>query len=287
MFNRAYTADLEVRSGSDGRTVHGIAVPFDSPTTVDDGWGVYEETFRMGAFKKTLREQRLPDGSSKVKFLANHDRIGRFPLGRATLLEEQSVGLYGEFRVSKTPDGDAALELIRDGVIDAFSVGFQPVKEREDMTAIPPKVERLEVKLPEVSGVAFPAYAGALIAGVRSQTGMTFPTRQQLEELLEMFERGLDLDQILRQLTSPEGSTEPEGTPDGAADLDTPDEEPSTPPPAVDEPPEDPEAADSTSSQPRHSLPYTPAQRPVMTRESRRSRIGRVQALLAQAQGAE
>lgn len=284
MFSRAYTADLEVRSGSDGRTVHGIAVPFDTPTVVDDGWGSYEETFRMGAFRKTIREQRQPDGSSKVKFLANHDRIGRLPLGRAQLLREDTAGLYGEFRVSKTPDGDAALELVRDGVLDAFSVGFVPVKDREPE---PGKIERLEVKLPEVSAVAFPAYAGALIAGVRHAGTPSPITREQLEQLLEMFERGLDLDQILRQLSTPE--TPDPGTPDeGAADPDTPDVEPSTPPDEVAEPPADPEAADGTSSQPRHSLPnYSPAQRPVMSRESRRSRIGRVRALLAQAEGAE
>lgn len=287
MFSRAYVADLEVRSGSDGRTVHGIAVPFDTPTTVDDGWGVYEETFRLGSFKKTIREQRLTDGTSKIKFLALHDRFGRLPLGRAHVLNEQTPGLYGEFRVSKTPDGDAALELIRDGALDAFSVGFQPVKEREDVDGDKTIVERLEVKLHEVSAVAFPAYAGAVIQGVRAGASAAIPTRQQLEELLEMFERGLDLDEIIRQLSTPESMTDNPGTPDGAADPDTPDQEPSTPPDVVDEPPEDPEAADGTSSQPRHSLPYTPAQRPVMSRESRRSRIGRVQALLAQAQGAE
>ena len=39
-------------------------------------------------------------------------------------------GLYGEFRVSKVDDGDRALELVRDGVIDSFSVGFSPSSTR-------------------------------------------------------------------------------------------------------------------------------------------------------------
>jgi len=275
MFERAYTPDLEVRSGSDGRTVHGIAVPFDTPTTVNDGWGEYEESFRFGAFRKTLREKRKPDGTSAVKFLANHDRIGRLPLGRAQELKEDTAGLYGEFRVSKTPDGDAALELIRDGALDAFSVGFVPVKDREPE---PGRLERVEVKLHEVSAVAFPAYAGAVIAGVRSAMVPVPITRTQIEELFAMFEQGLDLDEVIRSLSGE--NTDP-GTP--------PDEEPPNPPEEVDEPPEeDPEAADTgTSSQPRHSLPYTPAQRPVMTAERRRSQIGYVKALLAQAQGVE
>ena len=156
--NRAHQADLEIRG--DGRTVVGIAVPFDAPTPIRDASGSYTELFRRGAFAKTISER-----GDRVKFLAQHDRRA-MPLGRATLLREDAAGLYAEFRVSQTRDGDDALALIRDGALDALSIGFRPVKDvwNSDRSM----VERTEARLDEVSAVSFPAYDGALIAGVRT-----------------------------------------------------------------------------------------------------------------------
>ncbi len=153
--------DLEVRADGDGRTVFGIAVPFDSPTEIREGGEEFTEVFRMGAFAQTINV-----GAERVKFLVNHDRIGRLPLGRAISLREDPSGLVGEFRVSQTREGDEVLELIRDGVLDAFSIGFRP--QRDKWNADRSFVERTEVHLSEVSTVAFPAYAGAEIAGVRT-----------------------------------------------------------------------------------------------------------------------
>lgn len=153
---RANQADLEVRS--DGRTIVGIAVPWDQPARVNDGYGPYTEVFRRGAFRKTITER-----GERVKALANHDRRS-LPLGRAHTLREDGAGLYTELRVSKTRAGDEVLELVRDGALDSFSIGFAGVKDRQGPDGT---VERTEVRLDEVSVVAFPAYDGAQIAGVR------------------------------------------------------------------------------------------------------------------------
>lgn len=160
LLHRATPADLSVRG--DGRTVYGLAVPFDQPADVDDGHGRYREVFRLGAFARTIRET-----GTKVKLLVNHDALRRLPIGRATELREDRAGLISEFHVSQTREGDEALELIRDGVLDSFSIGFQGQREHrlKDGT-----VERVEVRLREVSVIAFPAYAGAAIAGVRTST---------------------------------------------------------------------------------------------------------------------
>lgn len=154
---RTLAHDLSTRG--DGRTVFGIAVPFDREARVNDGLGPYTEVFKRGAFAKTIREQ-----GAKVKLLVNHDKMSRLPIGRATSLREDAAGLYGEFRISATREGDEALTLVSDGVVDAFSVGFAPIQERESDG----RVERTEVSLREVSLVAFPAYADAAIAGLRS-----------------------------------------------------------------------------------------------------------------------
>src|SRR5262245_27474591 len=119
---RASAADLELRG--DGRSVHGVVVPYDEPADIRDASGEYRETFRLGAFARTIAER-----GSKIKLLVNHAHQS-LPIGRANTLREDAAGLIGEFRVSKTLEGDAALELIRDGAVDAFSIGFSPVRDR-------------------------------------------------------------------------------------------------------------------------------------------------------------
>lgn len=161
---RVTHADLEIRGG-DGRTVAGIAVPYDDPAEIREDYGsrygTFTEVFRRGVFAKTIEER----GPAKVKFLLNHE-YRKLPLGIATLLREDAEGLYAEFRVSKTTEGDDALESIRDGAVDGLSIGFQPVKDRwnKEKSA----VERLEAKLLEVSATPWPTYENAAIAAVRA-----------------------------------------------------------------------------------------------------------------------
>ncbi|MGB3359873.1 MAG: HK97 family phage prohead protease [Rhodococcus qingshengii] len=157
---RALSSDLEIRSSGDGRTVHGIVVPFDSPSDIRDYDGEYTETFKRGTFARSIAE-----AGYRVKLLAQHNRQ-TMPLGRAMSLREDAAGLYGEFRVSATQAGDEVLELIRDGALDSFSVGFTPIRETWNRN----KTERThyEAKLNEVSVVNFPAYESAKIAGIRA-----------------------------------------------------------------------------------------------------------------------
>lgn len=157
---RSRPADLEVRG--DGRTVTGICVPFDAPTEVTDLARTYTETFRRGAFVRTLAER----GARRVKFLANHDSKA-WPIGRADVLREDAAGLYGEFRVPNTQAGDDVLELIREGVLDGLSIGFRPM--RDQWTRDRSAVDRLEVRLDEVSLVAYPAYDLGRVSGIRSE----------------------------------------------------------------------------------------------------------------------
>lgn len=171
---REFTPDLEVRASGDGRTIAGIVVPFETPARVSDGGPAYDEMFRMGAFAKTIAER-----GDRVKLLSQH-MAGRNPLGRATMLREDVAGLYGEFKVSKTRDGDDALELVRDGALDSFSVGFAPVKHvKEGKTVV-----RTEVALREASLVTFPAYADARISAVRALDILESLTEAERQELI-------------------------------------------------------------------------------------------------------
>ena len=162
---RDFVADIEIRSDGTGRTVHGILVPYNTPARVSDGGPAYEEMFAPGAFARDI-EARNGDYRG-VKFLYQHQHDE--PIGRAVELRDDAAGLFGALRVAKTSKGDEVLELLREGVLDSFSIGFRPIDPAPgDPLNINEPVVRVKAGLRETSVVTFPAYAGALIAGVRA-----------------------------------------------------------------------------------------------------------------------
>ena len=195
--NRAFVGDIEVRADSTGRTIAGIFVPWDSPAMVSDGGRPYREQFQCGSLAKTIRER-----GDRVKFLSQHDSRTN-PLGVAKVLREDAAGAYGEFVVSRTQAGDEALELVRDGSLDSFSVGFTPVKhEKRDGVLV-----RTEVALREVSLVTFPAYEDARVAGIRSlRAALDDLDPEAREELLRMYAAARDLTEITA--TTDDGQSE-------------------------------------------------------------------------------
>lgn len=158
---RAFATDLEIRG--DGRTIVGLAAPFNTPTDIVDYAGAYSEIIAPGAFKRTIAER----GPAKVKLLAQHDDQS-FPIGKAVALREDTAGLVGEFRIAQTVRGEEALALIRDGVLDGLSIGFRTVRDQWS----PDRRERrlLEARLDEVSLVSHPAYETARVHAVRAAT---------------------------------------------------------------------------------------------------------------------
>lgn len=177
--SRAFTGDIEVRASAEGRTIAGIIVPWDRKARVSDGGPSYDEMFRRGSLAKTIHER-----ADRVKFLSQHNSRTN-PLGVARVLREDASGAYGEFVVSKTQAGDEALELVRDGALDSFSVGFTPVKhEKRDGVVV-----RTEVRLNEVSLVTFPAYEDARVLAVRNSAAADLIARGYTPESVE---RALD-----------------------------------------------------------------------------------------------
>lgn len=166
-----------IRSDGEGRSVYGLAMPFEQEAEIYDPGESYREKFVYGAFTRTIAER-----GHKVKLLANHD-YRQFPVGKPTMLEERDDGLHVAFDVVKTRDGDDVLELVRSGTVDSFSIGFIGVRERREKGV---RV-RTEVSLREVSLVGFPAFEGAVVAGVRSAHPFlsTDLARRRLELLLK------------------------------------------------------------------------------------------------------
>ena len=181
---RAFTGDYEVRASREGRIISGIVVPFDTVARVSDGGAPYDESFKRGAFAKSIAEQ-----GDRVKLLYQHNSLE--PIGRATLLREDAAGLYGEFHVSDVQRGDEAINLVADGVIDSFSVGFRPINavKRGGVTV------RTEVAIREASLVTFPAYADARISAIRSaiRASLGDIPPEEMEALVRQFLLAADL----------------------------------------------------------------------------------------------
>lgn len=205
--SRAFAGDIEVRSDGTGRTIEGIIVPWDRSARVSDGGPSYDEMFQRGSLTKTIAER-----GDRVKFLAQHMSRTN-PLGRATELREDGAGAFGRFAVSKTQAGDEALELVRDGALDSFSVGFTPVKH-EKRNGV---VVRTEVRLNEVSLVTFPAYEDARVLAVRD--ALAAFGEEDTEELRRMVAEALHL----TPATTDDGQSERTHDNDGEPASATPD----------------------------------------------------------------
>lgn len=174
--NRSYSVELELRANGDGRTIFGIAVPYDKEQRITS---TLIEVFRKGVFSEVVKAPH------RVKLLRGHGENN--VLGRSTLLRETDEGLYAEFKISKTREGDEALELVKDGALDQLSVGFMPIKNRKRPDGV---MERIKAHLAEVSLVTFGAYGElASIAGTREGAPILTPRLDEAKKILDAIQR--------------------------------------------------------------------------------------------------
>lgn len=165
---RSATSTVE----ADGRTLVGTAVPFGVRAKVSDDGGrsFYRESFNGKAFAKTLKDR----GGSPFPLMVGHpfmpgSRTSTIPLG-PTQFRATPQGLAFEARVSKTRDGDEALELVNDGVMADVSLHFRSYRDRPGKDAEGGYVERMEAGIVELS-LAITGHGqhpGARVEAVRS-----------------------------------------------------------------------------------------------------------------------
>lgn len=164
VMQRTFETQLEHR---EGRTVEGCVVPYGSPSRVSDAGGpTYFEVFEPGCFRKQLKAA----GRIELRYEHRDQTIGD-SLGLCRDLTEESSGLYGTFTIFRGAFGDQALELIREGVLPGFSVGFSDRFTHWQRTP-EGTVVRSNCELHEVSLCRTPAYAGALITATRSRDAL-------------------------------------------------------------------------------------------------------------------
>lgn len=133
------------------RTISGIAVPWNVDAAVSSGQLV---RFLPGS---------LPVDGEPPKFLAGHDM--NKPLGRVVERTQTSEGMTFTAKISKTQAGDEALVLAADGVLDAVSVGVDPLDYTfEGRTMVVAQGRWVELSLVPVG-----AFAGARVATVAAE----------------------------------------------------------------------------------------------------------------------
>jgi HK97 family phage prohead protease len=154
------TREFQVRlSDTEERTIVGLAVPYGQEIELT---GNTKERFEAGAIQ-TIEDVKL--------FYGHEEPIGKVLEGRDT-----DEGYEIVARISDTIRGNEVYTLLLDGVLNRFSVGFFPVKDRKEGQTI---VREL-VDLKEVSVVPFPAFEGAKITEVRSESEI-----EEVEEVAE------------------------------------------------------------------------------------------------------
>ncbi len=150
MERKAFATEFKV--SGDGRTVEGYASTFGNVDAVGD-------VVVAGAYKRTLNA-RL----DRLKVLRDHEH----PIGKPVEAFEDTKGLYTKSRISDTPLGNETLTLLRDGVLDRMSIGYEPVTK--EFGQFEGKQVRFlkEIKLYEWSVVTFPANESAAVTGVKA-----------------------------------------------------------------------------------------------------------------------
>jgi HK97 family phage prohead protease len=81
-----------------------------------------------GAFKRSIADWG-PEGKQRIKHLMNH-RPDQ-PLGRITVLKEDSYGLYYESELVKTTFGMDFIKMAEGGIITEHSIGFNTLTENK------------------------------------------------------------------------------------------------------------------------------------------------------------
>ena len=221
METRTLSVDYEIRETADGMTFEGYAAIFDSPSEPLP----FTERIAPGAFARSLKSR------NDVKLMWNHDTgsiLGSTRAGTLKLVED-GRGLKVSAELPNTTLGRDTAELLRRGDVDAMSFGFSVPKNGDSWSEDGAERTLKEIRLHEVSIVAFPAYtATAGTATVRALDRLALRANVDVDALadaLRKLENGEDMSSADRDLLSsvldtlaPEEAAKEE-TPDLSVDL--------------------------------------------------------------------
>ncbi len=150
---------------------------FEGHVAVFDKLNDFGEIVMPGAFKKTLKAR----GKGKVKMLRQHQQSSI--IGIWEELREDNEGLFVRGRLlTEIQAAKETLILLKAKALDGLSIGFRTIIEEFDSKK--KQVRLLELDLFEISLVAIPAQAAALVTSVRAMSPEEITTKTELEKAL-------------------------------------------------------------------------------------------------------
>lgn len=177
---------FEIKASAEN-TIEGYAAYFGN---VDS----YGDIIEQGAFTKTLKEN-----NNRVKVLWQHNT--NEPIGKPIQMEQDSKGLYIKAKISMTDVGRKAMELMRDGVIDEMSIGYDIIKDE-----FKGKNRMLkELRLWEFSPVTFAANEKARITSAKNFNDLLYDIKHADKN--EIINAITKLNELLASLEPDEKST--------------------------------------------------------------------------------
>lgn len=170
------------------------------------------DTIEKGAFSKTIKEN-----FDRIKILSQHNDC-ELPIGKPLELREDDKGLYIRGKISDTQKGHDIQTLLKDGVLNELSIGYDAVDFDYDGDT---GIRHLkEIKLWEISIVTWAMNDQATIDEVKSlaevlrsevKTGKI--TQSRLNALKPFISVVRELAEILSPFLEPSVPDEPEPEP--------------------------------------------------------------------------
>jgi HK97 family phage prohead protease len=148
---------------SDGRTLEMRVVPFDEIGVAADppDFTPYREQFMPGAFS------RQEKAANRVLLTVDHLQGMQGVVGHGVSLREASDGYYGTFRLHETQDGEKALTLLRERVIEHGSIEFIALRSVRTRDGI---VQRVKGHLDKLTLTRrTPVYSKTAVLGLREE----------------------------------------------------------------------------------------------------------------------
>ena len=192
---------FELESADESGEFSGYAAVFGSK---DSGGDIIEK----GAFSKTIRED-----FGRIKILSQHTDC-ELPIGKPLELREDDKGLFIRGKISDTAKGRDIQTLMKDGVLNELSIGYDAVEFDYDSEQ---GVRRLkEIKLWEVSIVTWAMNDQAkidevksLVEGLRTEVKTGKITRARLDALKPFIAVVRELADILGPFLEPTAPDDP------------------------------------------------------------------------------